>query len=109
MSSSGELILAWEDWNEKESRINTSRLSKGNWSKPVTLGDGNTSHQRPALASDKKGNVWLAYDLVLNQKYELRLAKLSANQWVEQPPPPEIDGHRRRARGRVAFRSGGPG
>lgn len=97
LSNSGELVLAWEDWNAKESRISTSRLSNGEWSDPVTLGDGNISHQRPTLAADDNGNVWLAYDVVLNQKYELRLAQLSGNQWVQQPPPPEINGHRRRA------------
>jgi hypothetical protein len=97
VSTSGELVLAWEDWNEQKCRVKTSLLSRGKWSDPVTLGDGNISHQRPALAADTKGNVWLAYDVTLNQKYELRLAKLGGNQWVHQPPPPEINGHRRRA------------
>ena len=97
VQGSGNLVLAWEDWSGGNSRVHTSWLEGGKWSEPISVADGSVTQQRPVLASGGDGGVWLAYDVVVDQKYELRLARWDGRVWDHQPHPPEIDGHRRRA------------
>ena len=102
----GDLWLAWEDWTAGTSRIKTAFWDGDQWSDSFAFPSGDTPQQRPSLADSPGGTMWLACDVLVDGKYDVRLARwLDARQnpfagnieqqWRAEPAPPRIEGHRR--------------
>jgi hypothetical protein len=98
LPTSKRLAIAFEDWSSGISRIHTAIQLDAGWSDPSELpGPADQPQQRPAMAVTVGRAIWLAYDVVVDQKYEIRLASFDRNGWQNVPNPPSIEGHRRRA------------
>ncbi|MHC4994619.1 MAG: DUF3604 domain-containing protein, partial [Planctomycetota bacterium] len=98
LPTSRRLVIAFEDWSSGVSRIRTAIRTDEGWSDSVGLpGPADQPQQRPTWAATPGQAVWLAYDVVVDQKYEIRLATWGQNGWQNVSNPPAIEGHRRRA------------
>lgn len=97
LSEDGSLVLAWENWDSGSSRIYTSWWNGEEWSALDPIPFDVLPQQRPALATKPGGDLSLVFDIVENQRYDIRLIRWIDGKWASIQAPPIIEGHRRRA------------
>jgi hypothetical protein len=73
--SQGLVWLAWQGWQRDNFDIMLAALADNHpWSKPRILSSRQASNWSPALAADKLGNVYVAWDTYDKGNYDVMLA-----------------------------------
>ncbi len=67
----GNIHLAWESHAGGKTVIRTAKLAKGNLSTPRTISNPLFNSYDPSLASDSKGNLWIAYTSFQQGNYDI--------------------------------------
>ncbi len=86
--SEGRVWVAWQSSRNHRPDIYTKHYTPGNetWSDEIRVSGSEAGDWEPALAFDRGGNAWLAYDSAEGNEFNINLALVSANGDVETFP-----------------------
>jgi hypothetical protein len=88
--SSGVVWLAWQGWRENSFKILAAALADNHpWTKPRVVSSSQANNWSPALAADRHGNVYVAWDTYDKGNYDVRLRTLSddGKEWAVADSP----------------------
>jgi hypothetical protein len=72
--SKGTVWLAWQAWRKDNFDILLAALAEGHpWKEPKAVSNSKANDWSPALATDSKGNVYVAWDTYDQGNYDVRL------------------------------------
>jgi len=79
--SAGTVWLAWQAWRNNNFDILVAALADRHpWKEPRAISHSNANDWSPALATDSKGNVYVAWDTYDKGNYDVRLHRIGKDE-----------------------------
>ena len=81
--STGTVWLAWQAWRNDNFEIMLAALADGHpWRTPRVISNSKANDWSPAIAADKRGNVYVAWDTYDKGNYDVRLYAAGKEPWT---------------------------